>query len=179
MRSFTLLAASLLMAVAAFGGTTVANAQSYPPPVGNCVFIPAIPNPGINQNVSILLVWADTAGNPLPGQTSTISIVKQPGTTATITPSQFTTGPDGTAQLTLFTGDTPGVITLSANCGSIDTQVQLPVGEPPLPPNTGTEGVLAQSGVVAASALASTVVVACLAFAGVWLVRRRWGLRTH
>ncbi|MEZ4502002.1 MAG: hypothetical protein R3C39_05220 [Dehalococcoidia bacterium] len=178
MRSLTLLTASLLMAAAVFGSTTVANAQSYPPPVGNCVFIPAVPNPGVNQNVSILLVWTDTGGNPLPGQTSTISIVKQPGTTATITPSEFTTGADGTAQLTLFTGETAGTITLSATCGSIDTQVVLPVGQPPLPPNTGSAGVV-ESGVVAVSALVSTLVVAVLAFAGVWVARRRWGFRTH
>jgi len=162
-----------------FGSPADASAQSYPPPVGNCVFVPANPNPGINQNVSILLVWSDTAGNPLAGQSSTISIAKQPGTTATITPAQFTTGPDGTAQLTLFTGDTPGTITLSANCGSIDTQVVLPVGQPPLPPNTGTDGTLGQSGVVAASALASTFVLAIVAFAAVWLIRRRWGIRTR
>ena len=176
MRTSILLVGILALAGGWIASASSVHAQSYPPPVGNCVFVPSNANPGLNQDVVMTLIWTDTGGTPLAAQAVTVGIASQPGTGAKLAPGQAITGADGTATFTLNTGPTAGVIALTANCGTIQTQVQAPIGQPPLPPNTGTAGTLTESGLPAASALLATITLAGLAFGAVVLARRRWGV---
>ena len=139
MRLIRAVLASALLAssVGALSASTAA-AQLYPDPQGVCVLTPAEPNPSLNTDTEIRLVLSDLSGNPLAGVASTAMLVSQPGGGATVAPLNFTTDANGQATLVLDTGDTAGLVTIETVCGELSANLNIPIGQPPGPPNTGT-----------------------------------------
>ena len=127
------------MLLAAIYGASTASAQIYPAPNGYCTISLSAPLPALDSEVVVTVLAVDRAGNRLAGVTGTAEILEQPGTDATLTPEAFTTGQDGTAELTLYTGETPGQVRVFATCAELEVEVtgNLVVGEPPSPPRTG------------------------------------------
>jgi hypothetical protein len=163
-----ILASVLLVSGAGVLGASTAQAQLYPHPEGVCVLTPVEPNPSISSETEILLVLSDLNGNPIAGVVSTATLLSQPGGGATVTPLNFTTDANGQATLVLATGDAAGVVTIQTVCGELSANLNIPVGQPPGPPNTGTgvdsaltlgTAALAMSG-LAAAALALTGLLA-------------------
>lgn len=130
-----------LLATSALGAGE-ASAQIYPQPDGYCVLSLSDPLPGLSEDVTITVIAADRAGNPLEGLTGELLVTRQPGDSASVTPASFVTGPDGKDTVTLFTGDTPGIIEVSGPCDQVQVNATVSVGDPPGPPSTGdaTEG---------------------------------------
>ena len=133
-----ILASVLLVSGAGALGASMAQAQLYPNPQGVCVLTPANPNPSVNGQTEILLVLTDLNGNPIAGVSSSATLVGQPGEGASVVPVSFTTDANGQATLVLATGDAPGVIKIQTVCGELSANVNIPIGQPPGPPNTGT-----------------------------------------
>jgi len=127
----------LISGVGALGAST-ANAQLYPHPEGVCVLTPVEPNPSVSSETEILLVLSDLDGNPIAGVASTASVLSQPGQGAKVTPLNVTTDENGQARLVLATGDTAGLVKIQTVCGELSANVNIPIGQPPGPPNTGT-----------------------------------------
>lgn len=134
----TAVGAALVVALALGAlGPRTASAQIYPAPNGYCLLALSSAFPPVGSTVELVVTAADNAGNPLPNLTGSAQIVEQPGTSATLTPSTFTTGTDGTATMQLYTGTTPGVVRVSSLCGDIEVATNLLIGTPPAPPPTG------------------------------------------
>lgn len=151
--------------------TGSAGAQSYPPPIGNCVLVPTTSNPPANTPVQVVLTWSDTAGNPVVNAPVSVQVGGQPGSGASVTPPNGVTGPAGTFTFTFNTGNGSGIVTLTASCGGeVATQVQVPVGQAPLPPRSGTGG---DAGVAAVAGGAASVFLSVGALAAAMMIRRR------
>ncbi len=163
------IAATLLVGALA---APTANAQIYPQPNGYCVISLSDPLPPVDAQVTLTVTAADPAGNPIQGETGDITIVEQPGDSAYIAPSSFSTGADGTADATLYTGTEPGLIQITSPCGPALVVANVNVGQPPGPPSTGT-GLDRSSGsalsLIATLALAGTAATG----GGFALLRRR------
>ena len=184
MRVFTKVLAVLAGTALAAGAASVAQAQSYPQPTGNCSLVLGNVNPPLNSTIDVTLLWGTTAGSPVAGMPVTISFTPPAGSNASVTvPPGLTTGSDGTASFKLFTGNVVGRISLAANCavtvaGAVSgatppslvppsvappgpaAQVQVPVGAPPLPPRTGTGGTASEALGPAAVAMLTTLLLA-------------------
>lgn len=145
-------------------GLGSASAQIYPAPNGYCLLSLSGAFPPLGSTVELVVTAADNAGNPLPNLSGSAQIVEQPGTSATLTPSTFTTGADGTATMQLYTGTTPGVVRVSSLCGDIEVGTNLLIGTPPAPPPTG-EGPASNRGLTdfaAAAAVTGLVALSML-----------------
>ena len=129
------IAATLLIGVLA---VPTANAQIYPQPSGYCVVSLSDPLPPVDAEVTLTITAADNAGNPIVGESGDMSIVQQPGDSAYLAPSSYTTGANGTADVTLYTGSEPGLIRITSPCGPAQVVANVNVGQPPGPPSTGT-----------------------------------------
>ncbi len=166
MRTLWKAASGAIVLALALGGLGLdrATAQIYPAPNGYCVLSLSTAFPALGATVELVVTAADNAGNPLPNLTGTVRIVEQPGTSATLTPSTFTTGADGTATMQLHTGSTPGVVRVSSLCGDIEVGTNLLIGNPPAPPPTGegTES-RAMNGAAAVTTLTGIAALALLA----------------
>lgn len=157
--------------VAGLFGATSANAQIYPSPEGYCVFSLSDPLPATDSMVTITATAADRAGTPLEGVSGTVSITSQPGDSARLDPSSFVTGPDGTAEIMLHTGDTAGTIEVTGPCDSVEVRATVQVGTPPGPPATGS-GTSEGNPPYALGAAAATALLAGIGGVGL-LARRR------
>ena len=129
------IAATLLVGALA---VPTASAQIYPQPSGYCVVSLSDPLPPVDAQVTLTITAADAAGNPIVGESGDMSIVQQPGDSAYLAPSAYTTGPDGTADVVLHTGSQPGLIRVTSPCGPAAVMANVNVGQPPGPPSTGT-----------------------------------------
>jgi hypothetical protein len=175
MRVIGAAAVTLLVPLALLFGATTALGQAYPPPSGNCFIILSDPNPPTDSDVLFKIVISDVNGDPVPGVEGTAEIVSQPGSSAFISPTNFTTDTSGAAMLTLHTGDAPGPITILAKCGAVlSTQVTLPVGTPPGPPATGQGASSAGGGRSLHWGIAVLGVMALTAVISTTLAGRRW-----
>jgi hypothetical protein len=88
-----------------------------------------------------------------------------------VAPLSFTTDANGQATLVLATGDAPGVIKIQTVCGELSANLNIPIGQPPGPPNTGTGFDSSLS--LGRTALAmGALVTAALGLTGVILKRR-------
>jgi hypothetical protein len=88
-----------------------------------------------------------------------------------VVPVTFTTDANGQATLVLATGDAAGLIKIQTVCGELSANVNIPVGQPPGPPNTGTgfdTSISTGSAALAMGALAA----AALGLTGLALKRR-------
>lgn len=132
------LASVVLISAAGVVGAPSAQAQLYPHPEGVCVLTPIEPNPAVGSQTDIRLVLTDLAGNPVAGVASTAVLLRQPGEGARVSPLSSVTDANGQATLVLATGDTPGVVQIQAVCGELSANLNIPIGQPPGPPNTGT-----------------------------------------
>lgn len=166
-----------IAAGAAFGAvllagsfTSSAQAQIYPNPEGYCIGALSDPLPDTETTVIVTVTAADRAGNPLEGVTGHVEIASQPGDDARVEPGAFVTGPDGRAEVVLYTGDTPGTIVLAGPCDRTQLSLGVQVGSPPGPPATGS-GPAAPSEGIPALALAGAALL--LSGAGLGLARRR------
>lgn len=152
-------------------GSATASAQIYPEPDGYCTISLSDPLPKTNTEIRLTVTAADSAGNPLPDVTGDLFIAEQPGDDAQLRPSAFTTGADGTDDVTLYTGSTNGLIRVGGPCDDVELTATVPVGSPPGPPQTGAgpdEGssTAAMAGAFGVLALLGTGV-------GVGVLRRR------
>ena len=124
------------------------------------------------QGAGITLLESSTAALQQRSHDIRFEVTSQPTGTApsqaAVAPITFTTDENGQATLVLTTGDTPGVIKIQSVCGELSANVNIPIGQPPGPPNTGTgfdsglslgTAVLAMGG-LAAAALGLTGVIA-------------------
>lgn len=165
------LASVLLVSGVGVLGASTAQAQLYPHPEGVCVLTPVEPNPSISSQTEILLVLSDLNGNPIAGVASTATLLSQPGQGAKVTPVSVTTDANGQATLVLATGDSAGVIKIQTVCGELSANVNIPIGQPPGPPNTGT-GLDSDRSLGNAALAMSGLVAAALGLTGV-IIRRR------
>jgi len=109
----------LLVALAIAGGT--ASAQ-YPPPVGSVTTSVSETTPATGASVTCTCKVLDTVGNPVASETSTFTIVSQPGTDARLSSATAVTNAQGIATVTLLTGSTPGSIVVSCTARGIQSQ---------------------------------------------------------
>ncbi|MGE3960506.1 MAG: hypothetical protein AB7F65_02340 [Dehalococcoidia bacterium] len=129
------------VATALLGGVLAAgtaNAQIYPQPDGYCVISLSDPLPPTEAQVTLTVTAADRAGQPLSGISGELEIVQQPGDSAYLEPSAYTTGADGTAEVVLHTGAEAGLIRVASECDEISVTANVNVGQPPGPPATGS-----------------------------------------
>jgi hypothetical protein len=169
------LALGLGLAVASVAGMGygVASAQ-YPQPVGLCTVTPASANVPTNGTASFTVQTSQANGTAAPGVPGTVSIAKQPGNGASAVTPTYTTNDQGTALISITTGDTAGTVNVAVTAGTLSCASAISVTAPQVssnvikPPDTGTGGtssggmnvellVLAGLGVAAAGA-ASLVV---------------------
>jgi hypothetical protein len=165
----------LLVSIGILGGLAFESVAAQYPGNATTVGVTASttsPAPGSVVSVRVLPRRAD--GATIAGQQCTASIAAQPGTSASVTPSSFTTAADGSAVLSLSAGDQAGEVRLAVACGNATTAAIFFVGgqAPPAPPATG---VGLESGSRGTSweflALAAGLMVAA-AGAGGWAWRR-------
>src|SRR5690606_27244059 len=148
------LAGAIAMGALLFGAFLApsAQAQIYPTPGGYCVLSLSEPLPDTETTMILTVTAADRAGNPIEGIEGTLLITTQPGDSAVITPASFVTGADGTAEVTLFTGNEPGIIHIEGPCDETQVKATVQVGGPPGPPSTG-DGSTASEGTASLTAL--------------------------
>ncbi len=134
----------LLVTLAIAGGT--ASAQ-YPPPVGSVTASLSDPTPATGASVTCTCEVLDTVGNPVAGEVCTFTIVSQPGTDASLSSATAVTNAQGVATVTLFTGSTPGPISVSAEARSIESQATATTeAATPVAPITATPGAAPPTG---------------------------------
>lgn len=171
-----------LVAVIA-GLSTTAHAQPpYPTPTAPTVtgaISDSTPAPGTTTTVTCTVL--DENGDPVEGATCTFTIVSQPGTDASITPTAVTDA-TGKATAVLSAGSAPGKIEVEVGALGDTAPVEATVGVPetPTPPGTpalapptgggpGGDGanwggwLIGISGVLAAAAVA---LLACRVYSG-------------
>ena len=158
--------ALLVTAVAASVTLAVPAAAQYPAPQEPITISVSNPNPGVGETVTINIVISGNQARAIDGDASgplfvsarkpspamlqalafqqsapyTCTSAVSGGSGATVNPTNFTTDDEGRASLSLFTGTQPGLLTVSVQCGSLSSQVVIPVGgaaTPPAPPATG------------------------------------------
>jgi hypothetical protein len=110
---------ALLVALVIAGGT--ASAQ-YPPPVGSVTASLSDTTPATGTSVACTCTVLDTVGNPVAGEVCDFTIVSQPGADASLSSTTAVTNAQGIATVTLFTGSTPGTISVSAEARSVASQ---------------------------------------------------------
>jgi hypothetical protein len=133
---------ALLVALTIAGGT--ASAQ-YPPPVGSVTASLSDPTPATGASVTCTCEVLDTVGNPVAGETCVFTIVSQPGTDASLSSTTAITNAQGIATVTLFTGSTPGTISVSAEARSVESQATATT-EAATPTAPGTPGAAPPTG---------------------------------
>jgi hypothetical protein len=130
-------------------GASQALAQ-YPPPLGSISASPSNPNPGLNSDTSVTVTVNSDAGVPAGSAACGATIASQPGTDATLSPSNFVTDAAGQATLILHTGSAPGQVTIAVTCGQLSANTVVNVGaspdDVPRPPDTGAGAATGQSG---------------------------------
>lgn len=148
----------------------------YPPPAGNILAQPANPNPLVNTQTQVFLTVQSQAGVPASNVGCIAAIGSQPGSGASVSPSQFVTDSAGKATLVVQTGDTAGQLHIGIDCGGLSANAVLLVGATagggPLPPNTG-EGAQAASDSGIASVLVIGLVAVVAGGAGIGIARRK------
>jgi hypothetical protein len=119
-----------IVAVAALGaGTALAQ---YPPPGGNITTSTA----GNQLTVTV----STQSGAPSPNVVCVASVGSQPGTGASVSPTNFTTNAQGRAVLNVTPGSGTGQVRIDIACGTLSASAVLPVGAQPAPPSTGSGG---------------------------------------
>jgi hypothetical protein len=110
---------ALLVALVIAGGT--ASAQ-YPPPVGSVTASLSDTTPATGTSVACTCTVLDTVGSPVADEVCEFTIVSQPGADASLSSTTAVTNAQGIATVTLFTGSTPGTISVSAEARSVASQ---------------------------------------------------------
>jgi hypothetical protein len=140
----------LAMTTAALGlfsmsvGAAPSLQEPYPPPYPSpcpCAVVASAAEvaPPIGECVPIICLVTDAEGTPKVGAECTVSILSQPGTDATLTPTSIVTDEKGEATAELCVGGVPGsiVVLAEAECcqGQVQVTAQLPApsGTPPQP----------------------------------------------
>ena len=163
------IAAALVFA--AYGG--VASAQ-YPPPEGNCVLSLSSTTVPPGGSAGVTVTVRDVNGNPLANTNVTLSITKQPGAGASVTPASATTDANGMVTATVNAGTTGGVIEVTASAPNVKCSGSLAAGssavEVVAAPNTGTGDASRRAG---ASPLAAALVLLAAGGAAVALAAAR------
>lgn len=169
MRRTVLLLISGILAIAPLSGAIA----GYGTPNGSVTVTTSDPSPNAGDDVVIPIAVLDASGSPDAGVACTATVSSQPGAGATVSPTNVTTGADGSASVTLKTGSSDGAITVSVECdGDRDANVTLAVGSPPAPPDTGT-GASATSAPGGLSALWLLVLLPALGIPAAIAVGRR------
>ena len=117
----------------------LASAQ-YPEPLGVCTVVPDSGSVQPNSVATFTVSTRTAAGAPAPAVSGTVSIAAGSGTVLTPT---FTTSSNGTATISVQTGNNPGDLSLAVTCGALQTSGVVRVAAPsvlPKPPDTGTGG---------------------------------------
>ncbi len=183
MRRMTSLGAAvavLLLAVAWHSGT--AQAQ-YPAPSGNLTVATSQTTAVIGGSVTVSATLRDVDGNRLASHYCILYVANQPGSDASVTPSNTNTDAAGVVTATVYVGRTPGTIVVRVTCGavtgSVDVVAGLAVGPATAPasaielPSTGS-GVGQQSGGINVTlVLGMAAVLLALGKQAVWARRPR------
>lgn len=127
----------VLAATAAFALGAGQVLAQYPPPGGG-ITVAVAPNPSLNGQTPFTVRVADHQGVAAANVECTAGIASQPGSGAEVFPSSFTTAADGSAALTLKSGDTAGEVKVVVNCGQLTATAAVPVGAAPAPSNPGS-----------------------------------------
>lgn len=108
----------------------------YPPP-GGAITVSVAPNPTLNGQTAFKVRVADHQGVAAANVECTAGIASQPGSGAEVFPASFTTAADGSADLTLKSGDTAGEVNVLVSCGQLSASASVPVGAAPAPTKPG------------------------------------------
>lgn len=128
----------LVLAAAAAGALGVTGvAAQYPQPGGAVTAAPDDPNPPPNGQSGITVRLVDGHGQVIANGPCVASIASQPGRGASVVPTVFVTGVDGTARLSVHMSDAPGPVQVVIDCGGKATLVTLGTAHNLLPPTGG------------------------------------------
>ncbi|HLB22472.1 MAG TPA: hypothetical protein VJP07_00100 [Dehalococcoidia bacterium] len=134
-RIAALLAIITTMILIASNAST-AHAQ-YPPPDASLTVTASQTTATAGQQVTVSAVLRDADGDVLANQPCVARVASQPGTGASVSPTDITTDGNGVARTTLNVGTTPGTIQVEVVCGTIVGRVGVILGaaaQPPLSP---------------------------------------------
>jgi hypothetical protein len=123
MRAIRLIALSVASVLAL--SVSAAFAQ-YPAPAGSVGISLSTANPQVGSTVDATVRIIGPGGSTLGGASCSASV--SGGTGASVSPAEFTTGPDGSAALSVNTGSSAGQITVTVNCNVGGTNVVITTG---------------------------------------------------
>ncbi len=124
------------MLIASMAGT--AHAQ-YPPPGSSLTVTAGQTTATAGQTVPITAVLRDNDGDVLANQACVARVARQPGTGASVSPTDVTTDGNGAARTTLNVGSTPGTIEVEVVCGTITGRVSVILSAAAQPPQSPIE----------------------------------------
>src|SRR5688572_16239441 len=122
---------TLLFALGLFAASvSLASAETYPGSVGSLQATASQGAAGTGQNVSVQCKATGTNGAPLAGADCTISVVSEPGgangdVTVGSKTRTLATDASGNAVFTVFTGSTPGILTLRLRSDTLESQLSI------------------------------------------------------
>ncbi len=110
-----------------------AGAQ-YPPNPTSAALAVDNATPSTGGSVSVAVLVLDASSAPTANVGCNFSIVSQPGTDASVSPSSGATNAQGVATTTLHVGSRPGAIVVGAQCGSAAGTVSVVASAAAAPP---------------------------------------------
>lgn len=152
MKRILAIATLFALTAAAFGVYPQTSNAQYPPPVGSITALSSSTSAPEGEDVLLTCQVLDTEGAPIVGADCTFTITSEPGDDAAVGSKVITktTNEQGIATTNLYTGTTPGVITVEMVAGELTSTVVVTVAEVSpatgsiSPPDTGDAGLAAR-----------------------------------